>query len=332
MEVKRAPDGALLYEYQEGSGRRRTWPAAEILHIRGLSGDGLLGYSPVGVARRTFERKQMMEQFEAGFYANGAQPGVVLKHPGQLSDKAYSRLLESWEARHRGPSNSNKAALLEEGMDVVAMGVPQADAQFLDSQKLTRAEIAGLFRVPSHMINDLDRATFSNIEQMSLEFVIYTLTPWLVLWEQAIGRDLLAADERKRFYAKHKIQALLRGDNASRAAFYSTGLQWGYFSINDVRELEDLSPVANGDANFVPLNMVPLAQAVLGQAVGATANTAMITRRAAHAGRIGHYPRWIVRGGRRMRTRMRMRWKSCACRGLRWRGRWSRCCWILRSG
>ncbi len=266
IEVKRAPDGALVYEYQEGTGRRRVLAAADVLHVRGLSGDGLIGYSPVGVARRTFERKQAMEQFEAGFYANGAQPGVVLKHPGTLSDKAYSRLLESWEARHKGPSNANKAALLEEGMDVVAMGVPQADAQFLDSQKLTRAEIAGLFRVPSHMINDLDRATFSNIEQMSLEFVIYTLTPWLVLWEQAIARDLLAPDERKRFYAKHKVQALLRGDNASRAAFYSTGLQWGYFSINDVRELEDLGPVANGDTNFVPLNMAPLAQAVQGQA------------------------------------------------------------------
>ena len=274
MEVKRAPDGALVYVYRDGGRPKRTFPASEILHIRGLSDDGLIGYSPVAVARRTFERKQAMEQFEEGFYANGAQPGVVLKHPGTLSDKAYSRLLESWEARHKGPSNANKAALLEEGMDVVAMGVPQADAQFLDSQKMTRAEIAGLFRVPSHMINDLDRATFSNIEQMSLEFVIYTLTPWLVLWEQAIGRDLLTADERKRYYAKHKIQALLRGDNASRAAFYSTGLQWGYFSINDVRELEDLGPVANGDANFVPLNMVPLAQAVQGQAgqAGAAAN------------------------------------------------------------
>lgn len=272
----RSRDGTLLYKHRDASGRERTFAAWEIMHIRGLSNDGLIGYSPIGVARRTFELKQSMEQFEAGFYANGAQPGVVLKHPQELSDKAYSRLLESWEARHKGPSNANKVALLEEGMDLVAMGVPQADAQFLESQKLTRSEIAGLFRVPSHMINDLERATFSNIEQMSLEFVIYTLTPWLVVWEQAIGRDLLTADERKRYYAKHKVQALLRGDNASRSQFYSTGLQWGYFSINDVRELEDLAPVPNGDTNFVPLNMVPLAQAV--QASGAPAATAASAR------------------------------------------------------
>lgn len=278
------PDGDLLYPYTEASGEKRTFRQWEILHIRGLSGDGLVGYSPIGVARRTFERKLRMEEFEQAFYENGAQPGGVLKHPGKLSDKAYARLLESWEARHKGPTNANRMAILEEGLDVAAIGVPQSDAQFLESQKLTRTEIAGLFRVPSHMVNDLERATFSNIEQMSLEFVIFTLTPWLILWEQAIGRDLLTATERGRYYAKHKLQGLLRGDNASRAAFYSTGLQWGYFSINDVRELEDMGPVANGDTYFVPLNMVPLAQAASGQAAqqgglgaqtGATAQNAL---------------------------------------------------------
>lgn len=266
-EPVRAPDGELLYEYTEASGEKRTFRQAEILHIRGLSSDGLIGYSPIGQARRTFERKAKMEQFENAFYDNGAQPGVVLKHPGELSDKAYARLIESWENRHRGATNANKVALLEEGLDVANMGVPQTDAQFLDSQKFTRSEIAGIFRVPGHMINDLDRATFSNIEHLSLEFVIDTLMPWLTAWEQAIARDLLTPAERARYYAKHKLQARLRGDNASRAQFYSTGLQWGWFSINDVRELEDLNPIADGDTYFVPLNMVPLSQAVSGQAV-----------------------------------------------------------------
>lgn len=277
----RGPNGGLLYPYTDADGQRRLLPAAEVLHIRGLSADGLVGYSPVALARRAFERKQAMEQYEQSFYENGAQPGSVLKTPNRLSDGAYARLLESWEERHKGPQNAHKMAILEEGLDVASLGVPQSDAQFLESQKLTRAEIAALFRVPSHMINDLDRATFSNIEQMSLEFVIYTLTPWLVLWEQAIARDLLSADERKRFYAKHKVQALLRGDNASRAAFYSTALQWGYFSINDTRDLEDLPPIANGDMYFVPLNMVPLDQAVKG--VGAAAALAAPTAKSARA-------------------------------------------------
>lgn len=264
MTVKRAPDESLVYEYREASGELRTFPQREIMHVRGLSFDGLMGYSPVALARRTFERKLSMERFESAFWDNGAQPGSVLKHPGTLSDKAYARLLEAWEKRHMGPQNANRVAILEEGLDVASIGIPQSDAQFLESQKLTRTEIAALFRVPPHMAGDLDRATWSNVEQMGLEFVIYALMPWLVLWEQAIGRDLMTAQERTRYYAKHKLQGLLRGDNASRSQFYAAGLQWGWFSINDVRELEDMNPVANGDTYFVPLNMAPLDQAVLG--------------------------------------------------------------------
>jgi HK97 family phage portal protein len=272
-EPVQAPDGSeLLYPYTEASGEKRTFRQSEILHIRGLADDGLVGYSPITLARRTFERKVAMERFEEAFYENGAQPGAVLKHPGKLSDRAYARLLESWEERHRGPSNANKMAILEEGLDVASIGVPQSDAQFLESQKLTRSEIAGLFRVPSHMINDLDRATFSNIEHLSMQFVIDSLMPWLVAWEKAIARDLLTPDERKRYYAKHKLQARLRGDNASRAAFYTSGLQWGWFSINDVRELEDMNPIPNGDTYFVPLNMVPVDQALKGPAAPAAAN------------------------------------------------------------
>lgn len=172
-----------------------------------------------------------------------------------------------------GPRNANRVAILEEGLDVASIGIPQSDAQFLESQKMTRTEIAGLFRVPSHMINDLDRATWSNVEQMGIEFVTFALLPWLVLWEQAISRDMLTPQERTRYYAKHKIQALMRGDNPSRSAFYTAGLQWGWLSINDVRELEDMNPVQNGDTYFVPLNMAPLDQAVKGVQMAASATT-----------------------------------------------------------
>lgn len=267
---KRADDGRLVYEHQDGQGRTRTLEAWEVMHIRGLSPDGLMGYSPIAVARRTFERKAAMEEAETAFYRNGAAPGVVLTHPGKLQDKAFERLRSSWEARHQGPQNVNRPAILEEGMDIKSIGIPQADAQFLESEKFTSNQIAALFKVPSHMINDLERATFANIEQMSLEFVTYTLMPWLIKWEQAIARDLLGVDERKRYFAKHKVQGLLRGDNASRAQYYAAGLQWGYMSINDVRELEDLNPVANGDTYFVPLNMVPIGQAVQGPVIEQT--------------------------------------------------------------
>lgn len=273
MRALRAPDGTLVYEYREVSGQQRVFRAQEIMHVRGLGFDGLTGYSMIALARRTFSRKLSMEQFEAAFWANGAQPGSVLKHPTTLSDKAYKRLLESWENRHMGPRNANRVAILEEGLDVASIGIPQSDAQFLESQKMTRTEIAGLFRVPSHMINDLDRATWSNVEQMGIEFVTFALLPWLVLWEQAISRDMLTPPERTRYYAKHKIQALMRGDNPSRSAFYTAGLQWGWLSINDVRELEDMNPVQNGDTYFVPLNMAPLDQAVKGVQLAASATT-----------------------------------------------------------
>jgi HK97 family phage portal protein len=266
MEAVRARNGDLLYKYQEDDGQFTVFRAWEIMHIRGLSFDGLTGYSPIGMARRTFESKARMEEFEAAFWANGAQPGTILKHPGKLSDKAYQRLMESWEARHGGAGNANRMAILEEGLAVEAMGIPQSDAQFLETQKYNRTEIAALFRVPSHMINDLERATFSNIEQMSMEFVSYSLMPWLVMWEQAIARDLLSPQERKRFYAKHKVQALLRGDNQSRSEFYTSALQYGWMSINDVRELEDLNPIDNGDVYFVPMNMTTLEAAVEGPA------------------------------------------------------------------
>lgn len=271
MKPYRSDQGELLYEYTEADGSKRIFHAWEILHIKGLSSDGLTGYSPIAQARRTFEIKASMEQYQDSFYENNATPGVVLKHPGKLSLNAQKNILGSWNERHRGAARANSADILEEGMSIEQIGIPQADSQFLESQKYTRNEIAALFKVPSHMINDLDRATFGNIEQMSLEFVIYTLTPWLVEWEQAISRDLLSTEERGRFYAKHSLQALLRGDNASRAQFYSTGLQWGYLSINDVRVLEDQNPIANGDTYFVPLNMVPIDVAVKGQAPAAPA-------------------------------------------------------------
>ena len=280
MEVLRAPDGNLVYKYGNGSGTPRYFQAWEIMHLRGLSGDGLIGYSPIGQARRTFETQARMDQYQDSFYANGARPGMVLKHPGKLSDKAYSRLLESWEDRHQGANNAHKLAILEEGMAAEDIGIPQSDAQFLESKKFSRAEICALFRVPAHMANDMDSATFASIEQMSLEFVIYTLTPWLVLWEQAIFRDLLTEDERKTYYAKHKLQSLLRGDNASRGQFYSIGLQWGWFSINDVREFEDLNPVEGGDTYFVPLNMVPLGQAIKGLTAPTAGGSALASVRA----------------------------------------------------
>ncbi len=265
MEIKRAPDGSLVYEYTLEDGKKQFFRADEIMHVRGISTDGVTGLSPIQTAKREFLASDARSEYAAAFYENGARPGGVLKHPGRLSDTAYGRIRAAWENRHQGPGNANRIAILEEGMDFSDVAIPQSDQQFIEQEKLSASRIAAIFRVPAHMVNDLERATFSNIEEMGQEFVDYTLTPWFVVWEQAISRDLLKPNERPRYYAKHVAQALLRGNASSRSQFYSNGLQWGYLSINDVRGLEDLNPVEDGDTYFVPMNMVPLEVAVNGQ-------------------------------------------------------------------
>ena len=251
----RQPDGRLIYEYSGADGQLVVLDRSEILHVRGVSFDGITGYSPIGLSRRAFELKQQMEEFATAFWANDARPGVVLKHPKVLGPTAQENLRRSWEERHQGPGRTNRPAILEEGMDISVIGMPQSDAQFLESQKFSRTEIAAIFRVPPHMIGDLERATFSNIEEQAQEFVDYTLLPWVELWKQAIARDLLDANERKRYYAHFRTQALLRGKHIDRAQFYSSLQRIGAMSPNDIRELEDMNPIDGGDVYMVPMNM-----------------------------------------------------------------------------
>lgn len=271
MTVDRNQVGELIYIYQRDTGEQRVFARSEILHIRGLSTDGLLGLSPIATARQTFARSLNRSTYDEAFYANGANPGGILTHPGKLSDNALQRLRATWEGRHQGSSQAGKVAILEEGMTYAATGVPQTDQQFLESQKFDVNQIAAVFRIPAHMVNDLERATFANIAEKGQEFVDYTLAPWFKVWEEAIFRDLLNPAERQRYYAKFTAQALLRGNPTERAQWFSSGLQWGWFSINEVRDLEDMNPIDNGDAYFVPLNMVPLDMALQGPA---TANEA----------------------------------------------------------
>lgn len=270
MTLERTSKNApLRYLYQEDGGKPKPFSASEILHVRGLSTNGVMGLSPIATARNAFSKSQARSQYDEAFYLNGARPGGVLQHPGKLTDNAYNRLLKSWEDRHKGADAAGKVAILEEGMQYASMAIPQTDQQFLESQKYDANQIAAIFHVPAHMINDLERATFANIAEKGQEFVDYTLAPWFTVWEQAIARDLLSVSERTRYYAKHKAQALLRGNPTERGAYYTTGLQNGFLSINDVRDLEDMNPVDGGDTHFVQLNMAPLDMAVTGVTMSA---------------------------------------------------------------
>jgi len=248
--------GEIAYTtYVPGKGTY-VLPSYRVFHVRGLGMNGLLGLSPIAMARRAVGLALGTEEYGARFFGNNAQPGVVLKHPGTLSDEAYKRMTSSWNEAHMGLSNAHRAAILEEGTGIEKIGVPPEDAQFLETRKFQTTEIARLYRIPPHMLADLDRATFSNIEQQSLEFVMYTMAPWLARWEQEISRSLLLERERSIYFAEFLVDGLLRGDIASRYGAYAIGRQWGWLSANDVREKENMNPREGGDGYLSPLNMV----------------------------------------------------------------------------
>ena len=213
----------------------------EVLHIPGLGFDGLVGYSPIAMARNAVGMTMACEEYGASFFANGASPSGVLEHPGVLKDPGKVR--DSWNAVYRGTGNAHKVAVLEEGMKYQQIGIPPEEAQFLETRKFQLDEIARLYRIPPHMIGDLEKSSFNNIEQQSMEFVKYTLDPWVIRWEQAMQKALFLPEEKKQYFLKFNVNSLLRGDYESRMTGYSIGRQNGWLSANDIREMEDMNPV-----------------------------------------------------------------------------------------
>ena len=239
-----------------------------MLHIPGLGFDGLVGYSPIAMAKNAIGMAIACEEYGAKFFANGAAPGGVLEHPGTIKDP--QRVRESWQSTFGGSGNANKIAVLEEGMKYTPIGISPEQAQFLETRKFQINEIARIFRVPPHMVGDLEKSSFSNIEQQSLEFVKYTLDPWVIRWEQSIQRSLLSKDEKAVYFVKFNLEGLLRGDYQSRMNGYVIGRQNGWMSANDIRELENLDRIPaedGGDLYLINGNMLPLKNA------GAFANT-----------------------------------------------------------
>ena len=269
MSVGRDLDSkALYYEYQtsweEPAGEYKTIRLTpnDVLHVLGLGFDGLVGYSPIAMAKNAIGLAQATEDYGASFFANGAAPGGVLEHPGTIKDP--SRVRESWQQTFGGPGNGNKVAVLEEGMKYTPISVSPEQAQFLETRKFQVGEIARIFRIPPHMIGDLEKSSFSNIEQQSLEFVKYTLDPWVIRWEQAITRTLLTPREKTELFVKFNVEGLLRGDYQSRMEGYAVARQNGWMSANDIRELENLDRIEvadGGDLYLVNGNMLPLPMA-----------------------------------------------------------------------
>lgn len=214
--------------------------AEDVLHIPGLGFDGLVGYSPIAMAKNALGISLACEEYGASFFANGASPSGVLEHPGVI--KNPEKVRNAWRQAY-GSGNSHKVAVIEEGMKYTPISIPNNEAQFLETRKFQLEEIARLYRVPLHLIGDLEHATFSNIEQQSLEFVKYTLDPWIVRWEQSMQKALLSDSEKGTYFIKFNVEGLLRGDYASRMQGYATARQNGWMNANDIRELEDMNQI-----------------------------------------------------------------------------------------
>ena len=266
MTVDRNEKGELYYKYQHSQDEANTMKGStvtlkprDVFHIVGLSADGIVGYSPIAMAKNAIGMSIACEEYGSKFFNNGAVPGGVLEHPDQL--KNPEKVRESWTNTFGGSQNAGKVAVLEEGMKYHPISIPNNEAQFLETRKFQINEIARIFRIPPHMIGDLEKSSFSNIEQQSLEFVKYTLEPWVARWEQAIVRSLLNENEKKDYFVKFNLEGLLRGDYQSRMEGYAVGRQNGWMSANDIRALENLDQISEeegGNAYLVNGNMIPL--------------------------------------------------------------------------
>lgn len=246
----------LRFDIRVNSETRELHPS-NVLFIPGL-GDGLIGKSPITLHREMLGASIASEQYGAAFFKNGSPPGVVFEHPLTLGTEAVAKIVASWNQSHQGIDNAHKVAVLEEGMTIKTIGLPPADAQYIETRKFSRSEIAAIFRVPPHMIGDLEHATYSNIEFQGIEFVVHTLRPWLVRIEQAITNQLLTPKEQETMFVSHVVDGLLRGDIKSRYEAYAMAKNGGWFNADDIRELENMNPLPDGKGKIYlqPLNMV----------------------------------------------------------------------------
>lgn len=250
------PNFRIGYSYRDENNEVRSYLQQEILHVRGYSKNVIQGMSPIGAMRESMGLTMALEQFGASLFKNGALHRMIFKHPGKLSDGAFKRLKEDLRAES-GMSTANTTRILEEGMSTEKISMTSDDAQFLLSRKFQISEIARWFHIPPHLIGDLEKATFSNIEEQELEFVIFTMVPWFVRWEQALDKALFGTPE---IFAEFVVDGLLRGDIQKRYTAYREGVTNGWLTRNEVRQKENLNSAPGLDDFLVPLNMATIDQ------------------------------------------------------------------------
>lgn len=275
MDVDRDSKGNLTYTYTTSDGKTVVIKPQDILHIPGLGFDGIIGYSPIALEKNAIGLGIASEEYGSKFFSNGARPSGILTHPNTVKNPKAVR--ESWNSAYGGSSNSNRVAILEEGMTFTPLSIPNNEAQFLETRKFQVDEICRIFRVPPHLVGNLEHATFSNIEHQSIDFAVHTIRPWLVRIEQSMNRALFTDQEKGRFYVQFNIDGLMRGDYKSRMEGYAIARQNGWMSANDIRALENQNPIPKeegGDAYLVNGNMIPITTAMKAQTPAEPTQTA----------------------------------------------------------
>jgi HK97 family phage portal protein len=259
VEVLTTPDRRdLFYRFNFPAAGSETFPADSVLHLRGMSLDGLVGLSPIAYHRETIGLAIAARDYGASFFGNSAQPRGGIKLPTMIGADAANALRASWEARHKGIENANRLAIFDGGMEWVPTAINNVDSQYIETRGLQNADIWRIYRMPPHKVADLDKATFSNIEQQALEYVTDCLMAEAVRWEQTLARDLLTEDEQQEYFFEFLLDGLVRGDLQSRYAAYGLARQWGFFNVDEIRERENMNPLPDGKGKIYlqPMNMI----------------------------------------------------------------------------
>lgn len=259
VNVFRGTDSKIYYQVFV-DGRAYTVASKDMLHFPGLSFDGVKGYSPISVMRESMGLGLAAQKFGARFFGSGANMDGVIEVPSTLNDEVYKRLRDSWDEKYHGLEKSHKTAILEGGSTYKRIGIPPEEAQFLQTRQFQVAEVARMFGVQPHLLMDLDRATNNNIEHQGIEFVMFTLTPWISRLEAEMNRKLFDSDDRPRHYVEFNLSGLLRGDSKSRSEYYKAMFSIGAMSPNRIRQLENEPGYDGGDEHFAQAGYMPITQ------------------------------------------------------------------------
>lgn len=230
----------LVYKHQN-DGVEKPYSMADILHIRGLSDDGIIGFSPLKLLRDTFAYGKAVQDFSSNYFKNDASPGGILSTPNTLSATNQANLRDAWTKGHQGKGKHHRVAILDNDLKWTAVGVSPQDSQLIESQKFSVVEVARVFRVPLNLVMDYERSTYSNVTEQNRSFLTHTLQPWLTRIEQAMMKSLLTESEKEKYFIEHLTQGFLRADTKTRFESYKVAIDAGFLTIDEVRQLENMN-------------------------------------------------------------------------------------------